>query len=92
MTARLNRDIWLHVHAERVRAHELHRENSMEELAVEDPMRLAILGEEFGEVAREFCEARHRGEFDLDKLRTELIQVAAMAGAWADKLTPEWSP
>jgi NTP pyrophosphatase (non-canonical NTP hydrolase) len=60
----------------------------MEELPVEDPHRLAILVEEVGEVAREFCEARHCGEFDLVNLRKELIQVAAMSGAWADRLKP----
>lgn len=78
--------IWAEVQGERERAHALHGETSMEQLGRDDPHRLAILVEEVGEVAREFCEARHRGAFDLANLRKELIQVSAMAGAWADTL------
>lgn len=90
--------VWAEVHAERVRAHKKHGESSMESLPVTDMTRLSVLVEEVGEVAREFNEARHRVAdgllpqsarercLDLDALRKELIQVAAMAGAWADAL------
>lgn len=52
--------------------------------------RLAILTEEVGEVAKEFNEAEHDGRpVDLARLRKELVQVAAMAGAWADACPQE---
>jgi hypothetical protein len=80
--------VWDEAAAERARAHALHGENSMEGLPIDDWLRLAILMEEVGEVAKEFNEARHRGTgLDHAALRTELIQVAAMAGAWADILS-----
>ena len=46
-----------------------------------DEYRLAVLTEEFGEVGRAMLEP-----FQLT-LRTELIQVAAVAAAWAEGLT-----
>ena len=91
-------DIWDEIKAERARAHVKHGETSMEQLPATDMTRLSVLMEEVGELAREFNEARHRahggllaqGEqersIDLAALREELIQVAAMAGAWADAL------
>lgn len=51
---------------------------------------LAVLGEEFGEVARVVCEhTTTTGELELDwatriHLETELIQVAAVATAWLE--------
>jgi len=78
-------DIWYEVAAERARAHGKHGESSMEAQPPESYIRLAILVEEVGELARVFNEARHGdGDCDLAALRAELIQVAAMAGAWAD--------
>ncbi|MCW2674808.1 MAG: hypothetical protein JWP14_3397 [Frankiales bacterium] len=71
---------------ERGRAHLKHGESSMEELPVTDLTRLTVLVEEVGEVARAFNEWRHTGTLDRLGLRSELIQVAAMAGAWADAL------
>lgn len=47
--------------------------------SVEDDRKLAVLGEEFGEVAKALIEG--------DGLRDELIQVAAVALAWAESLT-----
>lgn len=82
-------EIWREVHAERVRAHRKHQDTSMEQTPVDSPQRLTILVEEVGEVARVFNEARHAGTMTLghlDDLRSELIQVAAMAGAWADAI------
>jgi NTP pyrophosphatase (non-canonical NTP hydrolase) len=88
--------IWDEVQAERERAHAKHGETSMETLPVTDMTRLSVLVEEVGEVAREFNDARHLPDpFGPDRraaLRTELIQVAAMAGAWADALTDVHEP
>jgi NTP pyrophosphatase (non-canonical NTP hydrolase) len=63
----------------------------MESLPVDDLTRLTVLMEEVGEVAREFNEARHRQAqsnpgLDRYAIRKELIQVAAMAAAWADAI------
>jgi hypothetical protein len=47
-----------------------------------DPLvKLAVLGEEYGEVARALLEK------DTDQLRLELIQLAAVAVAWSEALT-----
>ena len=46
---------------------------------VSDDAKLAVLGEEFGEVARALIEG--------DGLRRELIHVAAVAVAWAESLS-----
>lgn len=48
-----------------------------------DHDKLPILGEEFGEVCKELCD--HRPGYRR-RLRTELIQVAAVATAWAESL------
>jgi hypothetical protein len=50
-----------------------------------DPMRLAVLAEEFGEVANAVLETAY-GSDDDAHLRTELIQVAAVAAAWAEAI------
>lgn len=80
-------DVYADIKAERVRAHDKHRDCSMEShvMAADSLSRLAVLLEEVGEVAREFNEARsaHRS-VDLRLLYSELIQTAAMAAAWAD--------
>lgn len=79
--------VWQEAQAERDRAHAKHGDKSMESWAPNDYARLAILMEEIGEVAREFNEAELRsGDIDLTALRAELIQVTAMAGAWADSI------
>jgi NTP pyrophosphatase (non-canonical NTP hydrolase) len=57
----------------------------MEGTPADSLSRFAILAEEVGEVAREFNEATGRS-LDRAALRKELIQVAAMATAWAEKL------
>ena len=75
------------IRAERERAHAKHGERSMESSPAADPQgrRYRILLEEIGEVANEFNEADLQGRpVDLAALRRELIQVAAMATAWAD--------
>lgn len=48
-----------------------------------DDARLAVLVEEVGEVARELCE-RRIGNGDTQRLRTELVQLAAVAVAWIE--------
>lgn len=78
-------DIFDLARAERERAHAKHGYTSMESSPPDTLRRLAILTEEIGEVAKEFNDAEHDGRpVDLAALRKELIQVAAMAGAWAD--------
>lgn len=79
-------DVFDEARDERARAHALHGETSMESAPADDPTgrRFRILTEEVGEVAKEFNDAEHeRRPVDLAKLRKELVQVAAMAGAWA---------
>lgn len=53
-----------------------------------DGDKLAVLVEEVGEVAKECCDMRADGETPEARLRlrTELIQVAAVATAWAESL------
>lgn len=60
---------------------------------VRDLPKLPILAEEFGEVAKALYEYTFLGsELDLNQqrhhLRAELIQLAAVAVAWAESLTP----
>jgi NTP pyrophosphatase (non-canonical NTP hydrolase) len=87
------------VHAERIRAHTKHGSfgDSMEQKEWTDPAWLSVLVEEVGEVARELCDHRHRQdanpEADRDayaehreRMREELVQVAAMAVAWIDSI------
>lgn len=82
--------IWWEAATERDRAHAKHGDTSMESSDPLDPTgrRYRTLAEEVGEVAREFNDAEHEQRaVDRAHLRKELIQVAAMAGAWADALT-----
>jgi len=81
--------IWVEIVAERARAHAKHGSKSMESAAWDDMKRLRILVEEVGEIARAF------NELDLgnatiqetrERAKGECVQVAAMAGAWADVL------
>jgi hypothetical protein len=82
-------DIYREVRAERERAHAKHGETSMESADPLDPagVRRDIIMEEVGEISREYNEARHeRRPVDPAALRSELVQLAAMAVAWADAL------
>lgn len=47
--------------------------------------RLAVLAEEFGEVAQAVCKHEWDGH-DQQNLRDELVQVAAVAVAWVEGL------
>ena len=50
---------------------------------------LAVLGEEFGEVSRAVCEQIAGNIENRAHLRTELVQVAAVAVAWVERLDLE---
>ena len=67
--------------AERRRAHAKHsaKGKSAEQMPWTDPFWLPVLVEEVGEVARAMCDHE-----SAERVREELIQVAAMALAWAD--------
>jgi NTP pyrophosphatase (non-canonical NTP hydrolase) len=75
------------IQAEAIRAHARHGINSM--LYGDDDKSLRILMEEVGEVAREMNELA-LGNINVDtynkKLVKELIQVAAMAATWIEKI------
>lgn len=68
------------INAEYTRAHLKHKGWTPKSVRMSDGERLAILMEEVGEVAR----AVTYDNRDSENLVAELIQVAAMAGAWAE--------
>lgn len=87
MAAPTPSDIWSEVRAERERAHRIHGDMSMEASPWTSERRLRILLEEIGEVAKELNDAEiARRAPDREAIRKELIQVSAMAGAWADAI------
>lgn len=69
----------------REKAHAKHGLNSIEALPASDPDWLAILAEEFGEVAH----ALTYDSRDNQALANELLDVMAVAGAWLDALRVE---
>lgn len=71
------------VQAEALRAHLRHGPRSMLR-PKPNTLRLSILTEEVGEVARELNDAE--SSVNKDKLETELIQVAAMALTWVEAI------
>lgn len=78
-TGGANEGLYLDIHRERMRAHEKHfaAGKSAERMEAHDVRWLPVLTEEVGEVARALCD-----DGGLERLREELIQVAAMASAW----------
>ena len=53
-----------------------------------NPQKLAVLAEEFGEVAKHVTEEVISADrLNREKLRAELIQVAAVAVAWSEALS-----
>lgn len=68
------------VEAEYVRAHLKHKGSTPKNPRMSDGERLAILVEEVGEVAR----ALTYDNGNAENLVSELIQVSAMAAAWAE--------
>ena len=82
---RLAHGVWGEALVERAAAHIKHGSKSMESGPWTDPRRLRILLEEVGEVAKEFNDADIEDrDPDPARVRKELVQVTAMAGAWAD--------
>ena len=53
-----------------------------------DPDRLTVLAEEFGEVSHAVCDTMSQGALpgSEEKLRAELVQVAAVAVAWIEAI------
>lgn len=77
--------------AERVRQEQLRHEGRFPYTCAGEGLtpaeKLAVLAEEFGEVAREISDARNcRTEPNPKRLRAELVQVAAVAVAWVESL------
>lgn len=67
----------------RIRAHEKHGDNSIEAIAADDPRWLSILVEEVGEVAHELT---YDAEGGVAALRSELLDVIAVAMAWISSI------
>lgn len=65
----------------RKRAHQKHGENSIEYISAKSDKWLAILGEEFGEVAGTLTYDKN-----IDDLRSELIDLVSVATAWIDAI------
>lgn len=91
MTDGLTGEVLVEVLRERRRQEELRRRGKFphtcaaREIGPAD--KLAVLAEEFGEVARHVCEhAIDPARLDRMKLRKELVEVAAVAVAWAESL------
>lgn len=64
-------------------AHEKHGENSIEALAADDPMWVAVLLEEVGEVAHALTYDSGQTKSDI---ADELVDVMAVCSAWLDAL------
>jgi hypothetical protein len=83
---------YVDLHRERIRAHKKHCDKpggSMEMKRYDAPDWLPVLVEEVGEVAKVLCDWRH-GLLTRSQaraaLRSELVQVGAMASAWIDAI------
>jgi len=79
------------IYKERLRQEELKAAGRFSFTCADDGLslgeKLAVLGEEFGEVARAVLEAMEKvNDVHGVNLRKELIQVAAVAMAWAESL------
>lgn len=69
--------------AARRKAHAKHGDNSIESVAIDDLQMLAILAEEFGELAHELTYDTTNGP---GAKRAELIDIASVVTAWIDKI------
>lgn len=79
---------------ERLRQDELKRAGKFHwtcaDTGIRDESKLAVLAEEFGEVARLVVEQLiDRTRREPEKLREELIQVAAVCAAWCEAIDKE---
>lgn len=85
-------DVLQDVFRERMRQEELKRQGKFKHTCADvmpNAERLAVLAEEFGEVSRHVCEELIAERLDTAerlKLHAELVQVAAVAVAWAEAL------
>ena len=79
------------IYKERIRQEELKQAGKFiftcADKAFHPHYKLAVLAEEFGKVARHVADYVGGKSFDRNELRTELIQVAAVAAAWAESMT-----
>lgn len=71
-------DPWREILRAREAAHAKHGPHSIEALPADDPRWLPVLVEEVGEVARALTYDNH----SRARLRTELVDVLAVASAW----------
>jgi len=79
--------VYADIHEERERAHAKHgpHGNSRENAHWKNREWLPILVEEVGEIAHELTyDVQSQGK--MDRLRAELVQVAAMAAAWINAI------
>lgn len=79
-----SRDVYRAIQLAREAAHAKHGPDSIEGQPADSPKWLAILTEEVGEVAHELTYDAEGGD-----ILHELIQVAAVASAWADAIMRE---
>lgn len=85
-------DIFALIAQERSRQRELFRKGKHQfrvcSPIISDGLKLAVLTEEVGEVAKEVNENAHRASTPRrrEKMETELVQVAAVAVAWIEAL------
>lgn len=84
-------DVLYDIHRERGRQEHLRETGKFRQTCAAVDMaphaKLAVLAEEFGEVARHVTEYLiEPSRLDDAELREELIQVAAVAAAWAESL------
>jgi len=84
--------IFTAIRAERLRQEKLHGTGTCASPLIEHSHKLAVLTEEVGEVAKEVLDLTNfesEAEDPEGNLRTELIQVAAVAVAWLESLQPQ---
>lgn len=78
------------VHRERLRQDDLKEEGKFAFTCADQGIthheNYTVLGEEFGEVGHVLNEALGGRVFDMQELRKELIQIAAVAVAWVEKV------
>lgn len=77
-------DPWREIMRAREKAHAKHGDNSIEAISANDPRWLSILVEEIGEVANALTYDGPTGN-----LRSELVDVLAVASAWLAALDDE---
>lgn len=79
--------ILMEFHAERRRAHDKHRDDSIETKNWQDPDFLHVVGEEALEVFQAYGATRHGAPpHKVSELRAELVQLGAMTEAWVQAI------